>query len=403
MRRIGRLLASSRPSCRPMPALDARHEQHDVQMAGTKLFSTAVTREEMGLSSNETSQYNPNTTWKKWFNSPEYINAWSDDIEPLNGAPVLDGHSRMVLDLLNRMYQIGLTKTNDRVTTERVHTILQQLEDWPAKTTTSESIWQRAERGRVLLEAMEKFEEFRDVPHLPLTLPLPTHETYWRVLRIYSSKFLSGWTAKNHDVPAICRGIVQRMQDSGRLELQPSVLHWNQVLCAHANSNKEKRSLQAAELLYELERKGMADASSFSHALRACSALTVRDQKSTPEFVELAIPVAQRIWTGLKKSKSASITSYHFSHMLRVFRPVHDNARRDALVKTIFMEAIEAQKVNVYVLKEFLQVASSTLVSQLLGKSKYSKDVATLIQELPSEWIEPVEKSRKIPHERESL
>ena len=300
------------------------------------------------------------------------------------------------------MYQIGLTKTNDRVTTERVHTILQQLEDWPSKTT-SESIWQRAERGRVLLEAMEKFEEFRDVPHLPLPLPLPTHETYWRVLRMYSSKFLSGWTAKNHDVPAICRSIVQRMQDSGRLELQPTVMDWNQVLSAHANSNKEKRPLHAAELLYELERKGLADASSFSHALRACSALTVRDQKPTPEFVDLAIPVAQRIWTGLKKSKSASVTSFHFTHMLRVLRHLPDNVRRDALVKPIFLEAIEAQKVNVYVLKEFLQVASPTLVSQTLGKSNYSTDVETLIQRLPSEWIEPIEKGRKKHNERESL
>jgi hypothetical protein len=352
--------------------------------------------------SNTTSESSPNTIWRKWFKSPEYINAWSDDIEPLDGAPVLDGHSRMVLDLLNKMYQIGLTKTNDRVTTERVHSILQQLEDWPAKMT-SESIWQRAERGRVLLEAMEKFEEFRDAQHLPLPLPLPTHETYWRVLRMYSSKFLSGWTSKNHDVPSICRGIVQRMQDSGRLELQPTILDWNQVLSAHANSNKDKRPLQAAELLYELERKGLADASSFSHALRACSALTVRDQKPTPEFVELAIPVAQRIWNGLKKSKSASLTSFHFTHMLRVFRPVQDTARRDALAKPIFLEAIEAQKVNVYVLKEFLQVASPTLVSQLLGKSNYSTNAETLIEELPSEWIEPVEKGRKKSHEREPL
>ncbi len=343
------------------------------------------------------SMYDKSNDWRDWFAPPEYINAWGDEIEPLNDAPVLDGQSRMVLDLLNKLYQIGLTKTTDRVTTERVHVILQQLEDLPQKT--SESMWQRAERGRELLEAMEKFVGLQEIPNLPLNLPLPTHETYWRVLRMYSSKFLHGYKAQQQNVPEICYSIVERMKASGRLELQPTAVHWNQVLCAYAHTNSDDRPLKATMLLYELERKGMTDASSFSHALRACSALSVRQQTPTPKFVEVALPFAQRIWNGLKKSEFLEIQAFHYSHMLRVFRNIHDVAKRDVFVEKIFNEAIQAQKVNIHVLYEFLQVASPGLLSRVLGTSNYSKDVETLVRTLPPEWIEPTVKGRTSPYE----
>lgn len=343
------------------------------------------------------SVYDKSNDWRDWFKSSEYVNAWSDDIEPLDNAQVLDGQSRMVLDLLNKMYQIGLTKTTDRVTTERVHTLLQQLEDIPLQT--SESMWQRAERGRVLLEAMEKYEDLRDERHLPLPIPLPTHETYWRVLRMYSNKFLSGYKAQQHNVPALCHAMVQRMQESGRLELQPTAIHWNQVLSAYANSSSDERPVQAVTLLYELEKKGMTDASSFSHALRACSALIARNERSTPKFVEASLPIAQRIWAGLKKSEFIDIQSFHFTHMLRVFRNVHDEAKRDKFAETTFNEAIEARKINIHVLNEFLQVASPDLASRVLGKASHATNVEAMIREVPSEWIEPVVKGGKSPYE----
>lgn len=343
------------------------------------------------------SSYDKSAHWRDWFNGPEYINAWSDeDIEPLDDAPTLDRQSRMVLHLLNKLYQVGLTRTVDRVTTERVHAIMQQLEDLPQQSANSR--WQRAERGRILLEAMEQFEELRKVQNLPLPLPLPTHETYWRVLRMYSSKYLHGTKEGNRNVPLICLNMVQRMQDSRHLELQPTAMHWNQVLSAYANSTSDDRPLEAAKLLYELDSKGMTDASSFSHALRACSALSVRHQSASYKFVERAIPVARRIWAGLKKSESIDIQPFHFTHMLRVFRLEQDAVKRDENVHRIFAEAIEAQKVNIHVLNEMLQVASPDLMSKLLGMSSYPTDAKDLIRKVPSEWIEVVEEGGKSPY-----
>jgi hypothetical protein len=327
------------------------------------------------------------------------MNAWGDDIEPLQGASVvhIDSQSRMVLDLLNRLYQVGLMTTVDRVTTDRVHAILQQLEDMPQQE--SNSMWQRAERGRVLLEAMEQFEEYRYEPNLPITLPLPTHETYWRVLRMYGSKFLSGMKNKTRNAPETCYDIVQRMAASGRLELQPTAVHWNQVLSAYANSSDEKRPIQAVSLLYHLDAKGLTDASSFSQALRACSATAARKQTASPYFVQVAIPVAHRIWAGLKKSNTIDMQPYHYTHMLRVFRTMTAASKRDETVEQIFKEAIQARMVNIHVLNEFLEVASTKLQISILGESNksYLKDPQTLVRRLPAEWLEQVGENGKSP------
>lgn len=133
--------------------------------------------------------YDESPDWRDWFrSSQEYQNAWSTDggdtttIEPLDAADpmsMLDRQSRFLLDLLHKLHQIGWNKTADRVTTERVHGMLQQLSKIPDQS--SHSHWQRAERARLLLEAMEVFESYRyhqdDEPKLPLVLPLPTRET----------------------------------------------------------------------------------------------------------------------------------------------------------------------------------------------------------------------------------
>jgi hypothetical protein len=345
------------------------------------------------------SRYDSSQNWRDWFDAAEYTNAWGDDIEPLNGAPVLDVQSRMVLDLLNKLYQVGLTTTADRVTTDRVHVILQQLEDLPQQD--SSSMWQRAERGRVLLEAMEQFDELRNEADLPIPLPLPTHETYWRVLRMYGSKFLSGLKNKKRNPPETCYAIVQRMADSGRLELQPTSVHWNQVLSAYANSADEKRPIHVASLLYDLDAKGMTDASSFSHALRACSATAARRQILTPYFADVATPLARRIWAGLKKSPTIDMQPYHYTHMLRVFRNVRVASQRDESVEEVFMEAIQAQKVNIHVLNEFLEVATLKLQLSVLGEANkhYFNDPETLIRKVPTGWLEKEEESGKSPYQ----
>jgi hypothetical protein len=262
-----------------------------------------------------------------------------------------------------------------------------------------QSMWQRAERARAILEAMELFDELRDIPDLPIPLPLATHETYWNVLRLYASKFVHGTAERN--APQRCFDIVQRMKDSnsqrkGLSGLQPTSVHWNQVLSAYANSGDDERPLKAAQLLYQLDEQGLTDASSFSHTLRCCVSMSSREQRSTKAFQDLAVSVAVRVWRGLQQHTRIERESYHFVHMLRVCRNFHrheETTKRDALAQQTFHEAIEARKVNVHVLQELLQVASPKLMQQILPGSKtktknYSKDPLQLIRQVPTEWIE---------------
>lgn len=357
---------------------------HQVGARRRRLSSTSV-----GLQDEQSLGNLRRTTsdWREWFQSPEYRNAWSvDDVVPLEENQVLDRQSRFLLNLLNKLHQVSLTTTVDRVTTLRIHAMLQRLEDLPDKS--SNAMWQKAERGRALLEAMELFEPLRREHGLPLELPLPTQETYWRVLRMYGSKYLHGSQALNRDVPQICLDIVQRMQDSQLLELQPTVLHWNYVLSAYANSSEEERPLKAAELLYSLDAKGLTDASSFSHTLRACVSMTARHQKTSPRFEQLGTMVAKRVWKGLKLSETIQSQPFHYVHMLRVGRNMKTETERDEFVKEIFEEATQARMINVHVLNEFLRVATPALVQKVLGKKNYSTDPLQLIRQIPSDWIE---------------
>ena len=244
---------------------------------------------------------------------------------------------------------------------------------------------------------MELFDELRDIPDLPIPLPLATHETYWSMLCLYASKFLHGTAERN--APQRCFDLVQRMKDSQRLSLQPTSVHWNQVLSAYANSGDDERPLKAAQLLYQLDEQGLTDASSFSHTLRCCVSMSSREQRSTKAFEDLAVSVAVRVWRGLQQHSRIERESYHFVHMLRVCRNFrHDETtqakKRDALAQQTFQEVIEAQKVNVHVLQELLQVASPSLMQKILGtKKKHSKDPLQLIRQVPTGWIEQQEQT----------
>lgn len=361
-----------------------------------RAFSSSLrVHEKQRLGNSDASTQAGGDLWMEWSQNPEYRNAWSNDIEPLNADPLLDRQSRFLLDLLNKLYQVGLTKTVDRVTTPRIHAMIKKLEAIPDQSI--ESMWQRAERARVLLEAMELFHDFRDETKLPIALPLPNHETYWRVLRMYGSKYLRG--NLQQDAPAVSRDIVQRMERSNRLELQPTAIHWNQVLSAYANSLDGARPFKAAQLVYELNDKGLADGSSFSHALRACVSMSTRQQSTSARFEDMAIKVANKLWSGLKQSKTIEMQSFHFLHMLRVSRNLREGATRDSFADKIFGEAIDAKKINVHVLNEMMQVSSQDQLSRLLGKSDFSTDPLKVIHEVPKEWLALDDERGKSPYE----
>jgi hypothetical protein len=66
------------------------------------------------------------------------------------------------------------------------------------------------------------------------------------------------------------------------------------------------------------------------------------------------------------------------------------DTERDESVAKIFQEAIKAQMVNIHVLNEFLEVASTKLQLSILGESNkaYLKDPQTLVRRIPAEWLE---------------
>jgi hypothetical protein len=273
----------------------------------------------------------------------------------------LDRQSRFLLQLLQTLYDVGLTNTSDRVTTERCNAIIKRLATVAAvaaaadKTKTASSSsddnnsnakkasakedntknntimdhWQRVERARSILECMEIYLPLSlSGQKFPMELPIPNHQTYFSILKMYSSgKQLSSYDANAiislsedtttqtqiqiqtmNNAPLEAVQIVKRMEESNQLSLIPTSMHWNQVLSCYANSiRRSNRPLEAARLLYELlsqkqnntnisdnddddrgstriTSKSLVDGSSFSHTLRCCvneSALEEYERSST--------------------------------------------------------------------------------------------------------------------------
>jgi hypothetical protein len=342
------------------------------------------------------SMYDTTDDWRNWFAPAEYQNPWQEGntfcLHPLD-VPQLDRESRFVLQLLQDMYHIGLTKTTDRVTTERCRRILTRLEEESTSSKTTKMALQTAKRADAILQAMELFldlqRQYKTTP-LPLPLPVPSYESYWTVLRLYASKFLHGTKA----IPLRCHEIVTAMQESGQLELQPTTVHWNQVLCAWANSNDKERSIQAAQLLQSLHTQNLTDASSFSHTLRACVSVANRGQVRDAKFGTLAGQVAIRVWGVLREQDETSphairMDSYLYVHFLRACQNIPD--QKESIVERTFQECCQRGKVNPHVLREFQAVASLQLQSKLLGiklSKNSSGDPLKLIRKLPQEWIE---------------
>ncbi|KAL3920615.1 MAG: hypothetical protein SGILL_003171, partial [Bacillariaceae sp.] len=387
------------------------------------------------------------------------------------------------------MYQVGLTRTVDRVTTDRCNAMIRQLSkaitndkksqqkkkksgkevsdaDFGAveeedadldeqgddvaatapsqeseqvvQTTTPFDYWIRCDRARAILESMELFQSIRDKNpgKLPVPLPLPNHDTYFQVLRMYASQHLvassfidsaEDFTAMQ-EAPILAQDIVKRMGASQELlALQPSAMHWNQVLIAYANSSRPKRPLEAATLLYKLDADDLTDQSSFSHALRCCGSDNRRNLQQQEKLAEISIAVAERVWKGLKqrhaqgKQSSDSVSkeadplygllgsefeegwspgntdataiqmaSYHFVHMMRDARnfghlssldPSSFNQRQTEWIKTTLQECIQYQKINIHVLLEVVHQATEIAERTEEGEDSDLDVLATLFPE----------------------
>jgi hypothetical protein len=171
---------------------------------------------------------------------------------------------------------------------------------------------------------MELFQPLKETfqGRLPIALPVPNHETYFQVLRMYSSQQLRGLDVHHHhSPPLVVQSVVRRMEKSQKLALKPSAMHWNHVLSAFANSNRPQRPLEAATLLYQLNTNNLTDESSFTHVLRCCcsgsggdlpshteksSNRFMQQQQQLQKFVEMSLAVAQRVWNGLTQHHQRS-------------------------------------------------------------------------------------------------
>jgi hypothetical protein len=401
--------------------------------------------------------FDSNQPWEEWVSGVEYetVNPWDTVAFPPLDHVALDNESRFLLQLLQDMYQITLARRQDRLSTERCNAMIAKLSGSSSSssvssslvgggtntiegrhdkrpnhrstmttssssvsyaTTNSQQLELRAHRAHVILQAMEAFLPLHAQCHtkqllLPVPLPIPNHETYWSVLKLHANKYLHG----SRDIPLRCQAIVERMQrlssstksnnpNVPQQEFRPSVLHWNLVLAAWANSQDQQRPVEAAQLLYQLHSQtsssdsgsALTDASSFSHTLRACSSLTQRGQVATPEFAMLAREVAVRVWTALLREQEPSpspprllpknssggepqassssstsivaLNSFLHVHFLRACRNFpSDDPRRDRVVGQTFRECCQRGKVNPHVLQEFMTVASLSLQHELLG------------------------------------
>ena len=277
---------------------------------------------------------------------------------------------------------------------------------------------------------MESYLEQQNVSlssPIPIDLPVPSHDTYFWMLKLYSSaqqtseQDLESAKSKMEyavyditlleaatEAPLAVRAIVEQLQKSDNLALQPTSLHWNQVLSCYANAlRRPNRPLEAATLLYELSENDNSnatiDASSFAHVLRACADSTALEdyydfyKAATPNnnaefwtkketFAKLALGVAERVWKGLEqeqektgKTKSQGtadgihMNSHHFVHMLKAGRNIATHLIFDSKqpqqqqqqqqkwlqaheewMRSIWQEGCRHQMVNIHVLQEIL-------------------------------------------------
>jgi hypothetical protein len=302
--------------------------------------------------------------------------------------PQLDNESRFVLQLLKDMYQVGLTKTSDRISTERANAMIAKLADDASFEAKHSLIEQRAKRADAILQGMELYvklaTQYQSVA-LPVALPVPNHETYSNVLRLFSSRFLND----SRDIPLRCHEIVERMESSGDLALKPGVKHWNDVLSAWANSKDPERPIHAAKLLQNLHIQKKTDSSSFSHALRACVSVKQRGQVADAKFRKLASEVALMVWNVLQEDGRIAVDSYHYVHYLRSVRNLaKDDRIREQIVQKTMEECCNRGKVNPHVLQEFQSAASKKQQEQLLGvHGTFNMDPLELIHKIPSDWI----------------
>jgi hypothetical protein len=207
-------------------------------------------------------------------------------------------------------------------------------------------------RAYEILQGMELF--YGKSMDERMVLPNPNGETYLMVLRMFAKDPLGN--------PNLAHEVVERMQQRydelpGQLELQPNVVHWNQVLSAWAVTTlptlQAEKAFHAAALLQQLKSMGMLDTSSYSHVLRACA-----KSDASPKSKQLGAGVAMKIYKESRKRTDLERTTYLYTFFLQACAYISDPARRDQEARTAYFDCANAGCVNSHVITAFQAAAS---------------------------------------------
>jgi len=360
---------------------------------GCRLLSSAATKTDDDTTTTD--------SWEDRFKRKHVINAWSsDDISPLMTAATADHTNKGYNELLavdkstryviHLLYDLSLNISYDwsnaeRATALRCHVALQRLADVNMQLhhqteLLSGSIGLRAYE---ILQGMELF--YGQTADERMVLPHPTAATYLMVLRLLAKDPLLA-------SPHLAQVVVERMQQRydelpGQLELQPNVVHWNQVLSAWAiSSTEEEKSFHAANLLQRLKQREIADASSYSHVLRACA----RSDMS-PKGKKLGAEVAIKVYNDMKSRTDLKPNSYLFTFLLQACAYISDPDRRNKISENAFMDCRTDGCVNSHVLAafqsavspEFFQRTMNRGTDRLGGDDGRDVAISTLLKRLP--------------------
>jgi hypothetical protein len=219
------------------------------------------------------------------------------------------------------------------------------------------------------------------------------------VLRLYADTIgLKSNAERAHE-------LVTHMDESGLLELKPTIVEWNDVLSAWAISTDTDKAYHAAKLLDQLSgrdengvadsRYAMADASSYGHVLRAC-AFSDATQNWTKRSQKLGAEIAVRTWENFFLT-TLKPTSYMYSFYLQACLYIPNATRRAKLMKDAFEDCCDRGLVNIHILRNLEKSTSPDRYQSLLAPyidAKLVNDKA-LLEQLPVEWSRYATKTKK--------
>lgn len=405
-----------------------------------------------------------NNDWKDWFSPVEYVSPWQDNnnnnntnswLQPLDFPPA-DYATRHLIQLLQELYHQGEPASFDRVSVQRCNRVLQQLLD------TKDMMQGRAARADAILQTMELFDsgpttttavgfsptaatttrtstvtrnsagaqqqqqQQQRPTRLPFDIPKPSRETYNTVLKLYAASKMADSASSSatpvvstrHCIPDRCQALVHKMtwryQHLGELDMQPTAFHWNQVLIAWRDANRDwDKAAHAAKIFLEQRAGGRVDVSSYIITLLVCR---WGQDKGNEKAALLGANVAVKLWQQVMEEAIVQtngngssndnyaiaagptieqLPSHFYAHFLQAIRSLPNGSHlRDTYFDACFAKACQNGKVNTIVLNEFLVHAHSPKVfGRWLGRYKDSvrgKSATEASQiyfaEIPSEW-----------------